>query len=63
MPCRRLRKQQWNLHARKQEHVQLKPVPDSAALDTAIMTVAFDQDIDPDDDFAMADYASRFSDL
>ena len=35
----------------------------AAALDTAIMTVAFDQDIDPDDDFAMADYASRFSDL
>jgi hypothetical protein len=34
---------------------------ESAAFDTANVTVAFD--IDPDDDFAMADYASRFSDL
>ena len=54
-PCRKLRREQWNLHSRN-------PLPDSAAFDTAIMTVAIDQDIDPDDDFAMADYASRFSD-
>ena len=43
----------WNLHQRN-------PFSDSAAFDTAIMTVAIDQDIDPDDDFAMADYAFRF---
>ena len=43
----------WNLHQRN-------PFPDSAAVDTAITTVAVDVDIDPDDDFAMADYASRF---
>ena len=46
----------WNLHSRY-------PVPDSAAVDTAIMTVAVDVDIDPDDDTAMADYASRFFEL
>ena len=54
-PCRKLKRQMWNLHQRH-------PSPDSTAVDTAIMTVAVDVDIDPDDDFAMADYASRFSD-
>ena len=52
-PCRKLKRQMWNLHQRN-------PVPDSTAVDTAIMTVAIDVDIDPDDDFVMADYASRF---
>ena len=41
----------WNLHQRNQP-------PNSAAIDTANLTVAFD--IDPDDDTAMADDASRY---
>ena len=45
----------WNLHSRDPMYT---PIPDSAALDTVIMTVAVD--LDPDDDSAMADYASRF---
>ena len=44
----------WNLHQRNQP-------PDLAAFDTANLTVAFD--IDPDDDIAMADYASRYFEL
>ena len=44
----------WNLHQRN-------PLPDSIAFDTANLTVAFD--IDPDDDTAMADYASRYFEL
>ena len=32
-PCRKLKRQQWNLHARN-------PLPDSAAFDTANLTVA-----------------------
>ena len=50
----------WNLRS----HGQLA---DSAALDTANLTAAFDidpeNDIDPDDETEMADYASRFFDL
>jgi hypothetical protein len=60
MPCRKLKRQQRYLLARN-------PVPHSAALDTANLTVAFDidpeDDIDPDDETEMADYASRFFDL
>ena len=45
----------WNLHSRD-------PLPDSAAFDTAIVTVAVD--LDPMMiDSAMADYASRFFEL
>ena len=52
-PCRKLMRQMWNLHSHA-------PV-DGSALDSATMTVAVD--LDPDDDYAMADYASRFSEL
>ena len=47
-PCRKLKRQMWNLQQRN-------PFSDSTTVDTAIMTVAVDIDIDPDDDFAMAD--------
>jgi hypothetical protein len=41
----------------------LHALVDSETSDTANLTVAFDQDIDPHDESAMADYASRFFDL
>ena len=60
-PCRKPRRQQWNLRSRLPDSVE------SAAFDTANLTVAFDidpeDDIDPDDETEMADYASRFFDL
>ena len=60
VPCRRLKRQQRYIDARS-------PVPHSAALDTANLTVALDidpeDDIDPDDETEMVDCASRFFDL
>ena len=56
-PCRALKRKNWNLHRHG------PPAGHSTANLTVSVDIGPDEEVDPDDDFAMADYASRFLDF
>ena len=56
-PCRARKRRNYNLHH------GCPPEGHSAANLTVSVDIGPDEEVDPDDDFAMADYASRFLDF